>query len=417
MANNLFHRAAELNPGEPAIWHNLGKCHHEIQDYEGADKYFRKALKIKPSYAASWEGISLTAVQNARWDEAIQAGNRAVAEDPETVNGRVNRSMAYLAKKRWVEGWRDYDANLGKDKNRVIIQYGDEGRWDGTKGQDVVVYCEQGIGDEISFASCIPDLAADCKSVTIECDGRLEGLFRRSFPYCDVHGTRYKKTIPEWRSQKKYDASVAIGELPRFYRLKDADFPGKPYLIPNPEMKVQWEALLKSLGDKPRIGIAWTGGIPKTGQKRRSVTLDTFAPLFKGFDAHWISLQYKEADVEEAEQKYGVKIHDWDWGTRVYNYDQTAALISCLDLVITVQTTTVHVAGGLGVETWCLVPEIPMWRYLAEGEWFPWASSVTLYRQKGREWPIHLLLGKLKDKYGNRPCDGRGASEESQAAA
>ena len=416
MASHLFQRAGQFNPGEPAIWHNLGKCYHEVQDNETADRYFRKALKCRPDYAPAFEGLSLTAIQDGRWKEAIQFGNRGVAEDPESTNCRVNRSMAYLCQKRWIEGWRDYNENLAKDKNRAEVIYGDEVRWDGTKGLDIVCYGEQGIGDEISFGSCLPDLIRDCKSLTIECDGRVENLFARSFPGTEVHGTRYKKTSPPWREEKKYDARVAIGELPGYYRLKDDDFPGTPYLVPNPEMSLQWKALLDSLGPKPKIGIAWSGGIPKTGQKRRSVTLDTFAPLFKTIDANWISLQYKEAELGDAEEKYDVKIHDWGWGNRTWNYDQTVALISQLDLVISVCTTVVHAAGGLGIETWCLVPKVPMWRYLDSGSWFPWAKSVSLYRQseKGNEWPIHLLVGKLRDKYGD-DCV-RNGHIQSQAA-
>src|SRR5690606_25809452 len=120
--------------------------------------------------------------------------------------------------------------------------------------------------------------------------------------------------------------------------------------------------------------------------------------LFNGIDADWVSLQYKDTEVKEAEEKFGIKIHDWDWGTRVYDYDQTVALISQLDLVITVCTSVVHAAGAIGKEAWCLVPQTPMWRYLKDGDSFPWAGSVTLFRQKGREWPMHLLLGRLKDK-------------------
>jgi tetratricopeptide (TPR) repeat protein len=399
-AYNTFLRAGELNPGEPAIWHNIGKCYHEIQDNEKADEFFHRALKVKPDYYPSLEGLSLTKTLQGRFDEVIHYANRALAENPEATESRINRAMAYLVKGRWLEGWRDYDANLGKEKNRKEMSIGDEPRWDGTKGLDIYCYGEQGIGDEQSFASCLPDLIRDSKSVIIECDGRIEGLLKRSFPTCEVHGTRYKTTTPQWKEGRKVDAKVALGQLPKFYRNKDSDFPGTAYLTPNPLMALQWKAALKSLGDKPKIGIAWTGGIPKTGQKRRSVTLDTFAPLFK-YDADWISLQYKEPDVKEAEDRYGIKVHDWEWGNRVANYDQTVALISELDLVISVCTTVVHAAGGLGKECWCLVPEVPMWRYLDKGEWFPWAKSVTLYRQKGREWPTGILLGKLRDKFGD----------------
>jgi hypothetical protein len=345
---------------------------------------------------------------------AIEYANRALAEDPDAVQSRTNRGMAYLSLKRWKEGWRDYNANIGLEKNRKEIVYGDEKRWDGTKGLDVVCYAEQGIGDEIAFGSCLPDLIKDCKSVTLECDGRLEKLFRRSFPGIEVHGTRYKKVAPEWRAKRKFDARIAIGKLPELYRQKDEDFPDGRYLVPDPQKVLQWRTLLDSLGDKPKIGLAWQGGLPHTGRARRSVALDTFAPLFK-YDATWVSLQYMESpEIAAAEDKYGITIHEWDWGTRVFDYDQTAALVSQLDLVISVTTAVVDLSGAMGVECWCLVPSCSIWKHLDSGSWYPWSKSVTLYRQKGREWPVWTLLGNLKDKFGDRP---RNRCEQGQKAA
>jgi len=399
LAYQCFKRASDIFPGEPVFWHNMGKLCHERQDEDGAEENFRRALKCKPNFALSLSGLAMTSLYKADYPASIAYANRSLAEDPTDVEAKQNRGMAYLAMKRWREGWIDYQGNVNVDKNRRVPNYGDSVMWDGTKGLDLVICGEQGIGDEISFASCIKDVVRDSKSVTIECDTRLERLFQRSFPTCEVHGTRYKKVDPAWRLAKKYDAHCLMGRLPMFYRNKDSDFHGEPYLIPDEQKVVQWKALLESLGPKPRIGISWTGGLKHTGQKKRSVTLDTYAPLFKAVDAHWISLQYKEPEVKEAEEKYGVKIHDWDWATRVADYDQAVALISQLDLVISVCTTAVHAAGALGIETWCLVPEKPLWRYMVEGEWFPWAKSVTLHRQKGREWPVHLLAGKLKDKF------------------
>lgn len=410
MAFNITKRAAELLPDNAAAYHNIGKIYHERQKDKEADEYFRRAIKAKLNFPASLEGLGMSALHRADWQECIAYSNRALAEDPDSVDARVNRGMAYLALKRWREGWRDYQANLGRDSNRKELNYGPVPRWDGTKGLDVVVYGEQGIGDEISFASCIPDLIKDCKSVTIECDKRNTGLFKRSFPNCRVEGTRYKEDRP-WVQTAKLDAKVAIGALPGFYRLKDSDFHGKSYLTPNPVMQRAWKAILDGLGPKPKIGITWTGGIPKTGQHRRSVTLDTYGPLFKAIDADWVSLQYKDTDgIPAAESKYGVKIHEWDWGVKYYDYDQTVALISQLDLVISVCTTVVHAAGAIGKECWNLVPEVPMWRYLSEGSWFPWASSVTMYRQKGREWPTGILLGQLKDKWPNAVLNKREAA-------
>lgn len=415
LAYQLFKRAAEIFPGEPVIWQNIGTVYHDVHDDDKAEEFYRRALKCKPTFADALTGLSMLALNKAQWGQCIEYSNRALAESPGLEEARINRGMAYLALRRWREGWRDYNANLYTDKNRREIVYGSEIRWDGSKGKDVVVYGEQGLGDEISFASCLPDLIRDSKSVTIECDVRLEGLFKRSFPTCEVHGTRYKKTPQEWRSKRKFDARVALGQLPAFYRNKDSDFTGEPYLVPNQQMALQWRALLDSLGPKPKIGITWTGGLPHTGQKKRSVKIETYRLLFDSFDADWVSLQYKDADVREAEERFGVKIHDWEWGTRVNDYDQTVALVSELDLVISVCTAVVDVCAGLGKDCWTLVPAHAYWRHLDSGESFPWGKSVKLYRQKGREWPIGILLGKLREKFPDSSRDGR-KQEAAQAA-
>lgn len=297
-------------------------------------------------------------------------------------------SMCNLALGRW--DWENYNLNIGKIKDRKEITYKGEPRWDGTKGKRVVVYGEQGIGDEINFASCIPDLQKDCE-VLIDCDKRLEGLFRRSFGV-PTFGTRYKDEH-RWAEKEQIDAHVAVGALPQFYRKKDEDFPGTPYLVPNPVMQVQWRALLDSLGPRMKVGIAWNAGRPHTFGERRSIPLETLAPLFE-LDCDFISLEYRPP---EGHEKYG--IHHWPWGVECYDYDQTAALVAELDLVISVTTTVHHLAGALGKECWVLVPERSLWQQ--NRDVFPWAKSVKLFRQKG-SWPIQTLVQKLSSRLSMR---------------
>lgn len=415
LAYQLNRRAAELAPHMQVVWHNLGKCAYECQKYEEAEDYWRKAVKLKPDYPLPIDGLGLINLNRGDYDLAIEYTTRSLKHDPDSVDSLVNRGMAYLAKGMWKEGWIGYNANLGVHKDRKERIAGNEVRWDGTKGQKVFCYGEQGIGDEISFASCLPDLIRDSSKVVIECDRRLEGLFKRSFPQCPVYGTRYDSE-PHRDIPSNFDARVSVGQLPQFYRNSDSEFPGAPYLVASPEMRVAWKGLLDSLGPEPKIGIAWSGGRRHTGQSRRSVTLETLLPILK-YPAHWISLQYQTEnweknyqlssmetppEIAEFEEKHGIKIHHWPWGTQSYDYDQTAALVAELDLVITVTTTVVHLAGALGVDCWTLVPDKVMWRYLAGrgGEVFPWAKSVTLFRQK-KDWPTHLIYGKLKDKFGS----------------
>lgn len=401
LAYQVLKRASDVFPKESGIWHNLAKCCYGVQKLEEAEKYFKQALKITPNYINSLDGMGLISLNRCEYGMAIEYCNRALAEEPDLMDSLVNRGMAYLALGRWREGWDGYDKNLGLNKDRKELVYGDTPRWNGEKGLKVVCYGEQGIGDEVSFASCLPDLIRDSESVVIECDKRLEGTFKRSFPMCDVYGTRYKDER-SWIKKYQPDAKVAIAQLPKFYRNKDTDFTGESYLLASPEMRLQWRALLDSLGTRPKIGIAWTGGKPHTNTLRRSMTLETLLPILR-FDADFISLQYKTPpELEAFEETHGIKIHHWSWGLEAHDYDQTMALVAELDLVITVTTAIVHVAGALGKECWCLVPDKVMWRYLSKGSWFPWAKSVTLFRKKP-DWPVNELFLKLKERFGDSP--------------
>jgi hypothetical protein len=159
-----------------------------------------------------------------------------------------------------------------------------------------VVYGEQGLGDEIMYASCLPDVMQDC-NVIVECDPRLEGLFRRSFPQASVYGTRRKQAVA-WPSKHTFDANCAIGRLPMFYRPSPTSCPGTAYLIADTERRVQWRALFDSLGPKPKVGLCWTGGRRNTYAKERAVGLESLRPLIESIEADWISLQYKDPTSE-----------------------------------------------------------------------------------------------------------------------
>ena len=417
LAYQMNRRAAELAPSMHVIWHNLGKCAFECMKYEEAEEHWRKAVKMKPDYTLPLDGLGLINLNKGHYGQAIEYCNRALKMDPGNVDSSVNRGMAYLALGRWKDGWPGYNANIGKHKDRKERIYGSEIRWDGSKGKKVVCYGEQGIGDEISFASCIPDLIRDSQEVVIECDRRLENLFKRSFR-CEVYGTRYDND-PHPSIPQSFDARVAMGELPQYYRNADEDFPGAPYLVADPQKRIQWRALLDSLGPEPKIGIAWTGGRRQTGKDRRSVNLDMLLPILR-YQAHWVSLQYqtenwekdkilamteKPEEIESFEETHGIKIHHWPWATQAYDYDHTAALVAELDLVIAVTTAVVDLSGALGTECWCLVPSRPVWRHLGGvgGSHFPWAKSVSLFRQKGKDWPIYQVVEELKGKFGDHP--------------
>lgn len=395
VAHPLMVRATQLCPEESIVWNNLALCYVEMENREEAERCFIRALNRNPEDSNALANLAKLYNEMGEHQKAINCADRAILVNTRIPEARYNKGISLLAQGKWREGWEGYEFNLGKHEGRRERVYGTIPRWTGEKGLTLIAYGEQGIGDEISFASCLPDLKRE-NTVIIECDARLVGLFRRSFG-CEVYGTRYVKGGLAWPSQHPIDATVAFGSLPGFYRNSLEDFPGTPYLIADPERRIQWRALLASLGSKKKVGITWTGGIKKTGAALRSMELTDLLPVLRQ-DATFISLQYKDAgpEVEALEKTHGIKVHHWPHATQTKDYDDTAALVAELDLVITVQQSAVHLAGALGVPACVLLPKAPLWRYGVSGDTMPWYKSVKLYRYRGNDW-VHSVSEAAAD--------------------
>ena len=321
-------------------------------------------------------------LQRGNWEKAFEFSQTAFRINKNSDAAVFNMSIAMLANHMWEEGWYSYNKYLHPRFQGGVPEY-PLPLWNGDAGE-VIVTTEQGLGDAIMFASIIPDLQKEHR-IIVDTIPKMAGLLGRNFG-CEVHGTKTESTAA-WKHNTSASFWVPIGSLGYFYRNHADDFPGTPYLTSDPERKIQWTALLDSLSDKPKIGIAWSGGVAATNEKGRSLSLRDLAPILE-YDAEWISLQYKNTDCPDY-------IHHWPRAVESEDYEDTAALIDSLDLIISVTTTAVHCAGALGKEVWTLVPEGATWRYGTAGKQMPWYDSVELLRQKDGIWPIQEICDRL----------------------
>ena len=373
IAYQFLRRAVQENPTQAAAWSNFGLAAAEMGKNAEAMGAYLKSADIDNNYFKAYDNAAALLIGESRWDDAEKMCRLSLEISPEGKLANKNLAHVYLARHDWKNGWKHWELSLG-NKYRKEWVYGDEKRWDGAKGRCVVVYGEQGLGDEISYASVIPDAIDDCKKVIIDCDPRLEKLFKRSFPRAAVHGTRRDET-PDWLKDAKIDARCAVSSLPAFYRNADEDFPGTPYLKADPVMVAMFKAWFATLG-KPVYGLCTHGGSKLTNETGRTIAPEQFSPLL-GKDAIFVSLDYK-GSVDNP------RIINLPWATQCKDYDLTAALIASLDAVIGVNTTAMHCANGLGIPAHILVPEHHQWRYSGE---YVWSRSAKLYRQQtGETW-------------------------------
>ena len=392
----MLREANRMHPNCSEVLNNIGLCCLGVNDHEGAKTALREAIRIKPDNWQAMSNLSLAYVQTAEPGLGIHWADKALELRQDSAAQEM-KGYAHLMLRQWEKGWQGYEGAL-HGKIRVPRPFASEPYWDGKPVDTLLVCGEQGIGDEISFASMLPDVQG-VKNLLVECDHRLEGLFARSFPHAQVIGSRWRK---ENRAlfHVKPSAHCLIGSLGQFARSSDESFTGRPYLIADPERRLQWRALLDTLPGK-KVGIAWRGGKHHTRAEDRSLDIEQLLPILQVPGCTFVSLEYKDADADIARMRErGIEIRHWHRAVQSPDYDDTAALVAELDLVVSVQTSVVHLAGGLGVPCWALIPSKPLWRYGMTGETFPWANSVRLFRQKRHAWPIQEVSTLMRQRFG-----------------
>jgi tetratricopeptide (TPR) repeat protein len=372
--------------------------HHDEQ----AKKYYKLALdearktpniddrgiNIDESHAL--HGIASLHVNAGRPSQCVYWADKALKVDPTDRFALWNKALGHLELGDWEEGFRLYDEagfinSQFKPMERKLKTYGGLPKWDGTPGQTVICYGEQGVGDEIMFASVLPDLMKDCR-VIVDCDKRIDGFIKRSFPDLEaVYNTSDIDAPYDWIKNHKPDAYLPMGNLGKHYRKKDADFPKVPYFKADPEKVEKWRDLLSGFKGY-RVGISWAGGLKTTRFDKRTVPLADWADILKTPGVDFFSLQYKNVyaskPADEAAtvgNQTGVPIHHWEDVIR--DYEETAGLLANLDLVITVNTSLHHLCGALGIQQWCLTPRYVAWRYGTKGP-SPWYGNCTMLRQR-----------------------------------
>jgi tetratricopeptide (TPR) repeat protein len=379
-----FQKAIEINPDFAEAYYNVGNTLKEKGQLDDAISYYQKALELCPDFTGALNNLGNTFRDKGQPDEAIDQYRKAMDLNPDYVEAHFNMSLALLATGDLEHGWEEYEWRW-KTKDFITNHNVPLPSWEGASlnGKSLLICAEQGVGDEIMFASCFNDVIERAKSCIVECDKRLLPLFARSFPKAqfierDINEDAFYSYLPS------IDFQVPEGSLPKYFRPDLATFPERrSYLVPDERQVSLWRKRYEKMGEGLKIGIAWRGGSKPAVRLARSTVLEQWKELFLIAGTHFISLQYGDYanELKEAKEKLGVTIFDWEEADSLKDLDNFAAQIAALDLVISVDNATVHMAGALGVSTWVLLPFACDWRWMRECEDTPWYATVRLFRQ------------------------------------
>lgn len=362
----------------------LAYARYSTGDLQGAVDVGRKAISFRKDVPGIYVTLGSALLSLGKIEEAAASYKRALKVLPDYPDAMFHLGMLNLMRGRYRDGWTGFEYRF---KIRRAIRRRCEPRWNGTSlhGRTIHVMREQGIGDDIMYSSCFPQLINDAKHCYIECEPRLEKLLVRSFPRATFIPIVDNAIKDEVLRRDDFDVRIFSASVPGYLRNSVRDFPRhQGYLRADAGRTEFWQERLAALGDGLKVGISWRGGTVYTNRKRRTLTLDILHPLLAQPGVQWVNLQYGEraAEIAGFKSAHGIEITDWPEAIDG-DYDETAALVSGLDLVISVCTSVIHLGGALGCPVWVMVPHAPEWRYGVEGEAMPWYPTVRLFRQTG----------------------------------
>ena len=392
----IARKAAETVPDNPVAQNNLGNILTALARYEDAEAAFERAARAAPEDAQTQSNLGHLLKVMGRGDAAVAAYRRALAHAPRGSQHAYGLSLALLMTGEIGEAWRYHEAGFDCGE-RAPDRRADAPRWTGEPldGKRLLIWPEQGIGDEVRFAGCFREFLSavpETAEVRIECDPRLVSVFARSFPNAQVEATGSVDPA-------KVDFQISSGQLTELLRPSLESFPDQAgFLTPDPDLLAKWRGRLDALGPAKKIGLAWTSGV-KSGRRDINLTkLTDWQPLFDLTGVEVVNLQYGDVDEEiaAAGSETGIALRRWPDLDLKDDLEDVLALCTALDAVVCIATSSTDFAGSVGTPTHTV---------LNDGDWVtlgtdrhPWYPSVRLYsRRYDEDWAssINALVEDL----------------------
>jgi Flp pilus assembly protein TadD len=355
-AARQYWKALELKPDCAEAANNLGTCLSAGGHQADALAAYQKAVELKPDYPDAWVNLGIIMKTQARLETAMRCMDRAVSLGPASPEALWNRSLCALAMGRLAEGWADYDRRWKAVRGAAERPF-PQPRWDGSDpaGKTILVWMEQGLGDQILFASMLPDLIAAGARCILECEPRLRSLFARSFP--TVEAVKASEPAHPSTQSSDIDFQIPAGSLARWFRPTLESFPQHHgFLVPDPALVSDFRGRVAALGNGLKVGICWRS-MMNTGIRSNDYSrLTQWGPILSTSGVQFVNLQYDQCaeELREAQRLFGTPVQVWDDVDLKDDQESVAALISTLDLVLSACTAVDQMAGGLGVTAWVM---------------------------------------------------------------
>lgn len=387
-------RALALRPDYAVAWSNRGNVLGDLNQPQDAERSYRRALELAPAFAEAWNNLGLAQIDLDQHAQALSSFERALALDSALVEARWNQSLCLLRMGRFEAGWQHYESRWARARIKAHTRDFAQPLWLGDfslDGKTILLHAEQGLGDTLQFcryAALVSKLGA---KVVLEVPGPLLRLMTT------LDGV--DQLVEAGQPLPLFDCHCPLLSLPLAFRTDEASVPATtPYLVAHSEEANAWRERIdactqirashptRSHADRClRVGLVWAGenrshvAELRKIDARRSIAFERLAPLFEVPDVRFFSLQKGAAASQLSGSELGGRVVDYT--QELHDFADTAALVANLDLVISVDTSTAHLAGALNKPVWILNRFDTCWRWLLERSDTPWYPGARLFRQ------------------------------------
>ncbi len=397
-------RAIALRPRDAAVLNNRGVALHKLGRLELSLASHDAALGIDPDHVKSLADRAAALHELKRFTEAAASCQRAIALRPDYADAHFFKSLTSLLGGDFERGWDEYEWRRCAPAAAITPRHFAQPLWRGDvaiAGRTILLHAEQGFGDTIQFCRYVALVRERGARVVLEVEAPLCRLMR------GVAGASL--ILAKGDALPDFDLHCPLPSLPRAFATRLDTIPARtPYLrVPGPALQ------MLPAGRAPKIGLAWAGNPNHARDRDRSIALRDLLPLLDA-DATFVSLQ-KQPHPGDFETLQGRDV--LQFGDRLLDFADTAALVAQLDLVISVDTSIAHLAGAVGTPVWILLTHVPDWRWLLDRDDSPWYPSARLFRQgENREWGgvVARVGDALRQWIGNR-ASGSGNPAAPQA--
>ncbi|MGV2292389.1 tetratricopeptide repeat-containing glycosyltransferase family protein [Trinickia sp. YCB016] len=384
--------AIVLRPNYAEAWSNRGNALSDLNRPHEAEQSYHQAIAAQQTLADAWNNLGLALIDMNRHADALSSYDRALALKPDSVEGHWNRALCLLQMGRLDEGWQEYEWRWRRNRSKASLRGFTQPLWLGAEsleGKTILLHAEQGLGDTLQFCRYAPMVAKLGAKVVLEVQPELMRLLG------PLEGVT--QLVAQGQPLPAFDYHCPLLSLPLAFKTSLASIPGDtPYLYADPKAVAHWRSRVAMTMDAAspgadvlKVGLVWAGGnrphVPelRKNDARRSLALECLTPLLDVPNVQFFSLQKGPPAQQLAvlHERYPASRGIVDLTEELADFADTAALVSNLDLVISVDTSTAHLAGAIGKPVWILNRLDTCWRWMLGRDDSPWYPDVRLFRQ------------------------------------